>query len=110
VSEYGLEIHRVAIQEVKLPPEIYAAAVDACKSAYLPLKAQAEAAERRLKLQAEADVIGKDATGLKEIAGNIPALAFQEFLAPLFLDFNRRRALGGAAPESAARLPARESN
>lgn len=94
VSEYGLEIHRVALQEVRLPPEIYAAAVDACKSAYLPIKAKAEAIERRLKLQAEADVIGKDAVGLKEIAGNIPALAFQEFLSPLFLDFNRKRAAG----------------
>jgi regulator of protease activity HflC (stomatin/prohibitin superfamily) len=92
VREYGLEIHRVALQEIKLPPEIYAAAIDACKSAYLPLRAQAEAIERKLKLQAEADVIGKDALGLREIAGNIPALAFQEFLAPLFLDFNRKRA------------------
>lgn len=94
VSEYGLEIHRVALQEVKLPPEIYAAAVEACKSAYLPIKAKAEAIARKLKLQAEADVIGKDATGLKEVAANIPALAFQEFLAPLFLDFNRKRAAG----------------
>ena len=104
VGEYGLEIHRVALQEVKLPTEIYAAAVDACKSAYLPLKAQAEAVERRLKLQAEADVIGKDAAGLKEIAGNIPALAFQEFLAPLFLDFNRRRGLASVPGPEAAQL------
>jgi regulator of protease activity HflC (stomatin/prohibitin superfamily) len=94
VSEYGLEIHRVALQEVRLPPEIYAAAVEACKSAYLPIKAKAEAIARKLKLQAEADVIGTDATGMKEIAGNIPALAFQEFLAPLFLDFNKKRAAG----------------
>jgi regulator of protease activity HflC (stomatin/prohibitin superfamily) len=93
VREYGLEIHRVALQEIRLPAEIYAAAVEACKSAYLPLKAQAEALERKLKLQAEVDVIGKDAVGLKEIAANIPALAFQEFLAPLFLDFNRKRGL-----------------
>ncbi|MFN0140358.1 MAG: hypothetical protein ACKVQW_09760, partial [Pyrinomonadaceae bacterium] len=94
-DEYGLEIHRIALQEIKLPSEIYAAAVDACKSAYLPLKAQAEAAERRMMLQAEADVIGKEALGMKEIAGNIPALAFQEFLSPLFLDFNRKRGVGG---------------
>jgi hypothetical protein len=91
VREYGLEIHRVALQEVKLPPAIYAAAVEACTSAYLPLKAQAEALEIKLKLQAEADVIGKDAAGMKAIAANIPALAIQEFLAPLFLEFNRKR-------------------
>ena len=52
VREYGLEIHRVALQELRLPPEIYAAAVEACKSAYLPLKAKAEALERKMKLQA----------------------------------------------------------
>ena len=98
VNEYGLEIHRVALQEVKLPPEIYTAAVEACRSAYLPIKAKAEAIERQLKLQAEVDVIGKDATGLKEIAKNIPALAFQEFLSPLFLDFSRKRAGGMVVP------------
>lgn len=91
VRDYGLEIHRVALQEVKLPPAIYAAAVDACKSAYLPLKAQAEALEKKLHLQAEADVIGKEATGFKEIARNAPALTFQEFLAPMFLDLNKKR-------------------
>jgi regulator of protease activity HflC (stomatin/prohibitin superfamily) len=94
VREYGLEIHRVALQEVKLPAEIYAAAVGACRSAYLPLKAQAEALARKLQLQAEVDVIGRDAVGMKEIAASIPALAFQEFLAPLFLDLNKKRAAG----------------
>jgi regulator of protease activity HflC (stomatin/prohibitin superfamily) len=97
VREYGLEIHRVALQEIRLPPEIYKAAVEACQSAYLPLKAQAEALERKLKLQAEVDVIGKDAVGMKEIAANIPALAFQEFLSPLFLDFNRKRGIEKSA-------------
>jgi hypothetical protein len=86
-------MHRVALQEVKLPPDIYRAAVDACQSSYLPLKARAEAIAKRMELQAEADVIGAEALGMKEIAGNVPALAFQEFLAPIFLDFNRRRGL-----------------
>lgn len=96
VGEYGLEIHRVALQEVKLPSDIYSTAVEACRSAYLPLKARAEAIAQKMKLQAEADVLGADALGMKEIAGNIPALAFQEFLSPLFLDFNRRRGIGAA--------------
>lgn len=96
-SDFGLEIHEVRLQEVRLPPEIYAAAVDTCKASYLPLKARAEAIERRLKLQAEVDVIGADAVGLREVAGSIPALAFQEFLAPLFMDFNRRRGAGSVA-------------
>lgn len=94
VGEYGLEIHRVALQEVKLPPEIYAAAVAACQSAYLPIKAKAEAIAQRLKLQADVDVIGKDAVALREIASNVPALTFQEFLAPVFLDYTKRRGIG----------------
>ena len=102
-SDFGLEIHRVALQEVKLPPEIYAAAVAACKSAYLPIKAKAEAMERKIKLQAEADVIGKEATAMVEIAksmpapafpSNVSALALQEVLAPFFLDFNKKNAAG----------------
>ena len=87
------------LQEVKLPAEIYADAIAACKAAYLPLKARGEAIQRKLMLQAEADVIGKDAAGLKAVAGSIPPLAFQEFLAPLFLDFNRKRNLSSAAEQ-----------
>lgn len=111
VSEYGLEIHRVALQEVKLDPEIYAAAVEACKSAYLPIKAKAEALEKTLKLQAEADVIGKDAVGIKEIVKNMPAPAFpsnisavalqQEVLEPFF----RNRAASLPAPTAPPALP-----
>lgn len=97
VREYGLEIHRVALQEIRFHDEIYAAAIDACKAAYLPLKAQAEALERKLKLQAEVDVLGKDAVGMKEVAANIPALAFQEFLSPLFMEFNKKRAIASSA-------------
>lgn len=92
VRQYGLEMHRVALQEVQLPSEVYAAASEACKSAYEPLKAKAQAIANKLRLQAEVDVLGKDSVGLKEIAGNIPALAFQEFLAPLFMEYNARRA------------------
>lgn len=94
IQPFGLEIHKVALQEIKLPPDIYAAAVETCRSAYLPLRTHAEAIQKRLMLQAEADVIGKDAAGMKAIASslpNIPALTFQEFLAPLFLDLYRKR-------------------
>jgi regulator of protease activity HflC (stomatin/prohibitin superfamily) len=113
-SEYGLEIHRVALQEVKLPPEIYAAAVAACKSSYLPIKARAEALERKMKLQAEADVIGKEAVGAVEIAKNMPApafpsnvsaLALQEVLAPFFLEFNKKNAASMISKPEAPTAP-----
>jgi len=49
VRQYGLEIHRVALQQINLPQEIYAACIQACQSAYLPLKARAEAIERKIE-------------------------------------------------------------
>jgi regulator of protease activity HflC (stomatin/prohibitin superfamily) len=101
VRNYGIDVHRVQLQEVKLPPEIYAAAVDACKSAYLPLKAHAEGLSKKLSLQAEADVLGTDALALREIAGNIPAFALQDFLGPMFLEFSRRHS-SNIAPAVAA--------
>lgn len=94
VRIYGLEVHRVALQEVKLPPDIYAAAVEACTASYLPLKTYAEAVARKIALQAEVDVLGSDAVGLKEIAGNVPALALQDFLGPMFVELGRRRTSG----------------
>ena len=57
VEEYGIEIHRIALQEVRLRPEIHQAAVAACTTAYSPLKAQRKAAGKKVLLQAEADVI-----------------------------------------------------
>jgi len=53
-----------------------------------------------LKLQAEADVIGKDALGMREIAGNIPALTFQDFLAPLFMEFTKKRSAAAGSTNS----------
>lgn len=89
VSHYGIEVHRVTLQQINMPPEIYAAAVDACRSAYIPLKAKAESIARRLILEAEAGVLGPEAVGLKEIAANAPALAIQDLLGPLFQKFSR---------------------
>jgi len=34
---------------------------------------------------------------MKEIAASIPALAFQEFLSPLFVEFNKKRSMGASA-------------
>jgi hypothetical protein len=39
---------------------------------------------------------------MKQVAGSIPALAFQEFLSPIFLDFNRRRGIEPAATQQPA--------
>jgi regulator of protease activity HflC (stomatin/prohibitin superfamily) len=84
VSKYGIRVERIALQEVNLPPAIYAAAVEACKSSYGPIKARAEAIAKKMSLQAEVDVLGADVVGLRQIAENVPALAFQDVLGATF--------------------------
>jgi len=106
VEQYGIQIHRVALQEVKFPPDIYSAAVEACRSSYLPLKAHAEAIAKKMALQAEADIIGHEALGMREITSNAPALAIQDLLTPIFLDYARRRGHGPAlSPDATPAAP-----
>ena len=50
VSQYGIGVHRITLQQINMPPEIYAAAVDACRSAYVPLKATSNNRDFRLTL------------------------------------------------------------
>ncbi|MSQ97336.1 MAG: hypothetical protein EXR98_22670 [Gemmataceae bacterium] len=99
IEEYGIWISDVALQEINLPPEIYAAATEACAVAYLPMKAQAEAAAskirilaeaeanaagRRMMLQGEVDVIGKNAVAMREVMASAPAFTVADFLTQWF--------------------------
>ncbi len=95
VSEYGLDVARVELQEVRLPKQIHSAAVEACAVAFLPAKAEREAAARKIQLQADADVLGTDAVALREVLGNADGMSFlgvPDFLEKLFgrLGENRR--------------------
>jgi regulator of protease activity HflC (stomatin/prohibitin superfamily) len=107
VSEYGIEVHRVALQEVRLRPEIHQAAVAACVTAYDPLKAQraatvktldleATAAGRRMLLEGEADVIGSDAVAKREVVGSVQPYAFGNRYGG-FVDFLTKHFERGAA-------------
>ena len=77
VSQYGLALHRVALQEVELPPEICKAATDACKSYYLPLQAEREAAADRIKrsarLETDVSILGQDAVAAREVLSAAPS-------------------------------------
>ncbi len=81
VSQYGIEILDVTLQNVRLPAEIHQQCVEACKSAYLPLIAQNEASARRQKLEAETDVLGVENVAARETVGAAPAYAISDFLA-----------------------------
>lgn len=86
-QEYGLQIQRIELQEVRLPKSIQDAAVEACAAAFLPAKAEREAAARRIRLQADAGVLGADAVALREVLANADGMSFlsvPDFLENLF--------------------------
>jgi regulator of protease activity HflC (stomatin/prohibitin superfamily) len=80
VGQYGIEIHEVTLQNVRLPAEIHQKCVEACMSAYTPLIAGHEAAARQKLLQADANVIGSDNLAAREVVGSAPAYALADFL------------------------------
>lgn len=101
VEQYGMAVEQVALQEIKLPPEIRRAAVDACVASYLPLKAHGKAMARKMELQAEAEVIGAEAVGAREVVGAAPAWAIHDFLTDWFAGFAQksRRGIGKKEPK-----------
>jgi len=109
VKQFGIEVHEVSLQQVELPQAIHQAAVEACKSAYLPTIAQREAAARKTLLQAEADVIGAETVGAREVVGSAPAFALVDFLTRFLAqnaalrDASRRQR--GSLPPPKPRLP-----
>lgn len=97
VSQYGLGIQRVELQEVRLPPELHAAAVDACKALFAPTKAEREASARQIMLQAEAGVLGQETVALREVLQNAPRMSFlgvPDFLQTLFAKIGQTRQSG----------------
>ncbi|HEX8342598.1 MAG TPA: SPFH domain-containing protein [Tepidisphaeraceae bacterium] len=80
VSDFGIRVLDVSLQEVQLPPEIVQQCVEACKAAYLPLLAQREAARKQADLQVEVDLLGKENVGTTRIVQAAPAYALADFL------------------------------
>lgn len=78
--EYGIEVREVSLQEVRLPPAIYEKCVEACRSAYATLIGEREAAVRKAKLQAEAEVLGVEAVAAREVVRHAPAFTIADFL------------------------------
>ncbi len=94
VVQYGLDVDRVELQEVMLPEEIHAAAVEACSVAFLPAKAEREAAARKIQLQADVDMLGSDAVAIREVLGNAEGMSFlgvPDFLDTLFSRIGKDR-------------------
>jgi hypothetical protein len=54
--------------------------IDACRAYYLPTIAKRKAAFTMENLQAQADVIGKQAVATREVVGAAPAFTLPDFL------------------------------
>lgn len=87
VPEYGIHVDRVSVQDVRLPQDILNRAIYACTTAYRPIEAQREAVANLVEstaraegnkrgLAAEAEIIGSDAVGKREVVGSVQPFAF----------------------------------
>jgi len=101
VSQYGIEIHEVTLQNVRLPAEIHQQCVEACRSAYAPLIASNQAAAKQQMLRAEAEVIGAENLAAREVVGAAPAYALSDFLGQYLA---KNRALLAAPKDDVGKL------
>jgi hypothetical protein len=76
VADYGLEIDRVEIQELRLPERVQTAIHDIWEAAMLPTRSEHEARAQQIKLQAAAQVIGAPAVALSEVMKTMKANTF----------------------------------
>lgn len=80
LESYGIAVEDVSLQEIKLPDEVMRECVEACKSYYLPTIAKRKAAFIKENLQAEAEVIGREAVATRQVVGSAPAFTLPDFL------------------------------
>jgi regulator of protease activity HflC (stomatin/prohibitin superfamily) len=103
VAQYGLEIDRVEIQEVRLPKEIQAALDDVFKATLLPAQSQQEALAQKIKLQSVASVLGVEAVALTEVLKSFKGSQFiggmPKFIEALFAKTTERAAEQRASDE-----------
>jgi hypothetical protein len=75
VDRYGFYIDRIVIQEVQLPPEIQSEIHRLYKAKFIPIRTALEAEERynnvKRSLDAVKDVIGIEATAMREIMSTL---------------------------------------
>lgn len=84
LSDYGIAIQRVEIQEITFSKEIQGAIDRVWKAALLPAQTEQEARARQIALEAEVKVLGADAVALAEIMKNFQGGSF--FGMPAALD------------------------
>jgi regulator of protease activity HflC (stomatin/prohibitin superfamily) len=87
-EEYGLEIDRVEVQEVRLPQELQEALDRLFRSHLLPAQSEQESKARQIELQAVANVLGVESVALSEVMkqfrGSTYIGGFPKFVEALF--------------------------
>ena len=105
VTPYGICVEEVSLQEIKLPPEIVRACVEAAQTAYLPLLAQrraaADVAAKRANLAAEVELLGREAVGMRQVVGAAPAFTLADFLSNFISKGLNAQAAAGLAVTAA---------
>jgi regulator of protease activity HflC (stomatin/prohibitin superfamily) len=101
---YGIEVERLEVQHVHLPPEMQEAINDTRKAFLSPIRSEREAEAVKIKLEKLAQVLGKDTVGLNELMKNLQGSQIMtpfNFMAPLFagLDKKATSALSPTLPE-----------
>lgn len=102
---YGIEVERLEVQHVHLPPEMQEAINDTRKAFLSPIRSEREAEALKIKLEKLAQVLGKDTVGLNELMKNLQGaqiVAPFNFMAPLFAGLDKRAAsaLSPTSPEN----------
>jgi regulator of protease activity HflC (stomatin/prohibitin superfamily) len=105
----GIAVDDVSLQEIKLPDEVMRECIEACKAYYLPTIAKRKAAFTMENLQAQADVIGREALAAREVVGVAPAFTLPDFLSQ-YLQKRISPGIGGAGanalPDATAAIAA----
>lgn len=92
---YGIEVERLEVQHVHLPPEMQEAINDTRKAFLSPIRSEREAEALKIKLEKLAQVLGKDTVGLNELMKNFQGAQFMtplNFMAPLFTGLDKKAA------------------
>jgi regulator of protease activity HflC (stomatin/prohibitin superfamily) len=90
---YGIQVERLEVQHVHLPPEIQEAINDTRKAFLSPIKSEREAEAVKIRLEKLAQVLGKDTVGLNELMKNLQGAQIMtpfNFMAPLFAGLDKR--------------------
>jgi regulator of protease activity HflC (stomatin/prohibitin superfamily) len=103
-KSYGIEVERLEVQHVHLPPEIQEAINDTRIAFLSPIRTEREAEAAKIKLEKLAQVLGRDTVGLNELMKNLHGAQIVtpfNFMAPLFAGLDKRAAsaLNPMSPE-----------